>query len=262
MANKQPSAEQLAKFKEKFINDWWTEEWFYKKWVELWWIDKDDEYEKSVPTFNYDPENKETNEQVYRNIKYNSSMSPQEKNDALLQLEEKSKASINKRNENLPDNIDEITYVSGKNKENSDIAKKSRSSLYDQNARVTYHAMTPDKDKRFMDEIKKIYANSDLTDEQKRKKITYIVDKLASSNRHVETAYEKYKASDNKKLSKDELAEKQMLAQYQKNFNDFKAKADKYIDALWWRQSQNWYNLGRDLFWTDDIDKDLYKLSR
>lgn len=261
MANKKPSAEQLAKFKEKFINDWWSEEDFYKKWVELWWINKDEEYEKSVPTLNYNSENKANNEEILRNIKYNSTISPEQKTKALIDLEKKSNDSINKRNENLPDETKEIEYIANKNKENKDIAKASRSSIYSNTSRLTYHAMTPDKDEKFMNEIKKIYANPEFTDDQKRKKIQYIVSKLENSESYIDNAYNnKYLNTNDWALSSDELAEKKMLIQYRDNFNKFKSKANKYIDALWWQKSQNWYNLGRDLFWNDDITKDLNKL--
>lgn len=236
MANKKPSAEQLAKFKEKFINDWWSEEDFYKKWVELWWINKDEEYEKSVPTFNYSTNNKEWNLDILRNIDYDISKSTSDKNKARRELQDKADKAIKEKTKNAGDNIEELNEVKRLNEENNNLKKQIKKSTYSVNNYYSKQWITKEKADKWIETIKNIYVDPTISDEKKKKKISYIIWQLywSSTTRDMEREYKRkwYANADISKLSKDQLAEKTMYETYIKNYYDFKNRAQKYLDWL------------------------------
>lgn len=270
--NYTPSSEEISAIVDAARAKWKSDEDIYNALVSKWWINRDEEMEKSFSdnkqyatdndspinwvehlTQDYSEEDLDKNKQLLNNIKRDSNLSLEQKTKALKDLSEKAKASNKKRNENLPDDMEQLAEISKKNKDTSNLSKEATSSIYNKVSQLTNKWMTKDKSDKLLNEIKQIYSDGDIDDKTKKKKIQYIIDKAwwDNWNAAIDRAYSKYSNIDDKSLTDEQRSEKQMLAWYKKNFDNFKSKANTYVDWLdadvgkW---SQTRYNFLTDLW--------------
>lgn len=270
--NYTPSSDEIISFVDYARGKWKSDPEIYNALLSKWWISRDEELEKSFSdsnqyatnndspinwvedlTQNYSEEDLDKNKQLLNNIKRDSNLSLEQKTKALKDLSEKAKASNKKRNENLPDDMKQLSEISKKNKDTSNLSKEATSSIYNKVWRLTNKWMTKDKSDKLLNEIKQIYSDGDIDDKTKKKKIQYIIDKAwwDNWNASINRAYSKYSNIDDKSLTDEQRSEKQMLAWYKKNFDNFKSKADAYVnwlDADVGKWSQTRYNFLTDLW--------------
>ena len=270
--NYTPSSDEIVAIVDAARAKWKSDEDIYNALVSKWWINRDEEMEKSFSdnkqyaanndspinwiedlTQGYSEEDLDKNKQLLNNIKRDSNLSLEQKTKALKDLSEKAKASNKKRNENLPYDMEQLSEISKKNKATSNLSKDATSSIYNKVSQLTNKWMTKDKSDKLLNEIKQIYSDGDIDDKTKKKKIQYIIDKAwwDNWNAAIDRAYSKYSNIDDKSLTDEQRSEKQMLAWYKKNFDNFKSKANTYVDWLdadvgkW---SQTRYNFLTDLW--------------
>lgn len=270
--NYTPSSEEITAIVDAARAKWKSDPEIYNALLSKWWISRDEELEKSFSdnnqyatdndspinwvehlTQDYSEEDLDKNKQLLNNIKRDSNLSLEQKTKALKDLSEKAKASNKKRNENLPDDMEQLAEISKKNKDTSNLSKEATSSIYNKVSQLTNKWMTKDKSDKLLNEIKQIYSDGDIDDKTKKKKIQYIIDKAwwDNWNAAIDRAYSKYSNIDDKSLTDEQRSEKQMLAWYKKNFDNFKSKASTYVDWLdadvgkW---SQTRYNFLTDLW--------------
>lgn len=270
--NYTPSSEEISAIVDAARAKWKSDPEIYNALLSKWWISRDEEFEKSFSdnnqyttdndspinwiedlTQDYSEEDLDKNKQLLNNIKRDSNLSLKQKTKALKDLSEKAKASNKKRNENLPDDMEQLAEISKKNKDTSNLSKEATSSIYNKVSQLTNKWMTKDKSDKLLNEIKQIYSDGDIDDKTKKKKIQYIIDKAwwDNWNAAIDRAYSKYSNIDDKSLTDEQRSEKQMLAWYKKNFDNFKSKANTYVDWLdadvgkW---SQTRYNFLTDLW--------------
>lgn len=270
--NYTPSSDEITAIVDAARAKWKSDPEIYNALLSKWWISRDEELEKSFSdnnqyatnndspinwvedlTQDYSEEDLDKNKQLLNNIKRDSNLSLEQKTKALKDLSEKAKASNKKRNENLPDDMEQLAEISKKNKDTSNLSKEATSSIYNKVSQLTNKWMTKDKSDKLLNEIKQIYSDGDIDDKTKKKKIQYIIDKAwwDNWNAAIDRAYSKYSNIDDKFLTDEQRSEKQMLAWYKKNFDNFKSKANTYVnwlDADVGKWSQTRYNFLTDLW--------------
>lgn len=204
-----------AKEIDKLVKDKTSDAWFNQL---MWYYNEDD---------------KDVNDDLVRDIAYNPNITSKQRSEWLRKIQEDAKTSIQDRSDNAWDSIEELKKVQQKNSENESLRQNARSQSLSINAYYNNVWLNSDKSDGYINAIKKVYIDPKLTDEQKDRKIDYIIHTVYwVTTREIANAYKrKYSKVDPSTLSKDQLAEKQMYETYIKNYNDFKNKAQQYLST-------------------------------